>query len=245
MDVAYLAAQSWKAAYLTFAEQRIYDSNIDYITPNYIYTLEIIQQLLNRTKKIVCYTTCELWNNLSGYIAPSTAPDFSPLTNEYCLSKLLLWNKIKELRQVNDAYNKVIFIHPFYFNSIYRSSYFLFGKIFASILERKPVEVGNLNFYRDIVHAKLVVQQSIQQQQDCVVGSGRLTNVREFVKDLYRLNDMNFEEMVRETSPFPSGKEKLIMAQVNWDYTYQDLLRDTQEDITQYRKEHGYDRQPH
>ncbi len=38
-------------------------------------------------------------------------------------------------------YNKVIFIHPFYFNSIYRSEYFLFGKVFKSIMNKEKMKV--------------------------------------------------------------------------------------------------------
>lgn len=236
IDFDYLKNHEWNSVYITFAEQRIYEPNIDYITPNYFYTLKIIESVLNNSKKIVCYTSCELWNELSGYIDINTDPKFYPLSNEYSISKLLLWNKIIELRKSNNIYNKVIFIHPFYFNSVHRSKYFLFGKIFDSIINKKKINVGNLNFYRDMVHAKFVVKKSIEQNQDSMVGSGKLFNVKEFVKILYQMNFMNFDDFVTENSSPIVGKEKLIMAKVDWDYTYQDLLFDTHEDICSLRK---------
>jgi len=231
IDLNYLRDNKWESVFITFAEQRIYDANIDYISPNYIYTMDIIRSLLASSDKIVCYTSCELWNELTGYISKDTPAKFYPLNNEYSISKLLLWNKIIELRTTNKEYNKVIFMHPFYFNSVYRSEYFLFGKIFDSIINKRKINVGNLNFYRDMVHARFVVQKSIDLNKDSMLGSGKLFNVRDFVKDLYQLNEMDFEYFVKEDMSMPSGKPKLIMADVSWNYTYQDLLKDTQNDI--------------
>lgn len=231
VDFEYLKSQKWDAVYITFAEQRIYDPGIDYITPNYTYTMQIINALLNNSQKIVCYTTCELWNDISGRISLDTHPKFSPLTNEYTISKLLLFNKILELRKIDSLYNKIVFVHPFYFNSVHRNEYFLFGKIFKSIKENKKIKVGNLDFYRDMVHAKFVVNKSIESGSDLMVGSGKLFHVRTFVKDLYSINDMDFEEFVQEGMIGPVGKDKLIMANVSWDYTYKDLLTDTQIDL--------------
>lgn len=234
IDFSYLKNNSWNSVYITFSEQRIYETNIDYITPNYFYTLEIISSLLENSNKIVCYTSCELWNELTGHISLDTPAKFYPLNNEYSISKLLLWNKIKELRKTDSKYNKVIFMHPFYFNSVYRSKYFLFGKIFDSIINKTKIIVGNLDFYRDMVHAKFVVNKSIEQTKDCMIGSGKLFNVKQFIKDLYKINNMDFNNFVSESISVPTGKEKLIMASVDWEYTYQDLLEQTQEDIKKY-----------
>lgn len=241
VDLKYLKNNKWESVYICFSEQRIYDSSIDFITPNYIYTMQIIDSLIENSDKIVCYTSCELWNELSGYIRIGTQPKFYPLTNEYTISKLLLLNKITELRKLNNLYRKVVFVHPFYFNSVYRNEYFLFGKIFNSIINKQKIEVGDLNFYRDMVHAKFVVEKSIESKQDIVVGSGRLFNIRDFVKDLYYINGMEFNYFVQEnkSSNFPVGKEKLIMAKVDWEYTYQDLLGETQKDIEQNGRING------
>lgn len=234
IDLNYLKNNSWDSVYITFAEQRIYDKGIDFITPNYLYILQIINALLENSKKIVCYTTCGLWNDLSGYITLDTKPKFETWNNEYVISKLLLWNKITELRKVNSLYEKVIFMHPFYFNSVYRSEYFLFGKIFNSIIKKQRIEVGNLDFYRDMVHTKFVVKKSIEQSQDTMMGAGKLFNIKDFVKDLYEMNNMDFSYFVKENNPLTFvSKERLMMAKVPWSYTYQDLLSDTQIELKQ------------
>lgn len=238
LDFNFLENNSWENVYVTFAEQRIYDPNIDYISPNYLYTLKIIESLVRKCKKIVCYTSCELWNELSGHISVEMEPRFFPLNNEYTISKLLLLNKIKELRKIDSVYNRVIFVHPFYFNSAYRSKYFLFGKIFDSILNEKKIEVNNLDFYRDMVHARFVVKKSIETNIDCMVGAGKLFNIRDFVRDLYTVNNLDYFDLVKENVGNGGGKPKLMMAKVDWEYSYSDLLRETQEDLME--RKNGY-----
>jgi GDP-D-mannose dehydratase len=233
IDFNYLKSTQWDSVYITFAEQRIYEKNIDYITPNYLHTLKVIRALLQNSKKIVCYTSCELWSNLEGKISLDTPPSFD-LKNEYTISKLLLWNKVKELREINDLYKKVIFIHPFYFNSVKRSEYFLMGKVFKSILNREKIQVRNIDFDRDMVHASFVVKKSIAATTDCMVGSGKLFNVQELIQNLYAVNDMDFYEFVEEAGDW-SPPNKQITADVNWRYTYNDLLRDTCRDIEQFK----------
>ncbi len=233
IDFDFLKDNVWNAVYITFAEQRIYEKNIDYITPNYLYTLKIIESLLKNSNKIVCYTSCELWGESSGHISLTTKPNFNT-NNEYAISKLLLLNKIKERRLIDDMYNKVVLIHPFYFNSVYRNEYFLFGKIFDSIINHKRINVGNLNFYRDMVHTSFLVKKSIEQNNDCVIGAGKLFHVRDFIKDLYKLNELDFDYFVTEETNMPN-KQKLIMADVEWEYSYDNLLSDTIRDI----KENG------
>jgi GDP-D-mannose dehydratase len=231
LDFSYLQSDDWDGVYITFAEQRIYDRDVDYISVNYVQTLNVIDAVLERCNKVVCYTSCELWNDLSGFITPNTPPQFMPLSNEYTISKLLLLNKVIERRKSNQLYNKVVLAHPFYFNSIHRTKYFLFGKIFDSILNRKQITVGDLDFYRDMVHTRFVVEQSIAATKDVVIGAGRLFNVRDFVRDLYTANDLEYDNFVRETPSDLPSKQKLIMARVGWDYPYSRLLRDTQNEI--------------
>jgi|LauGreDrversion4_2_1035121.scaffolds.fasta_scaffold02986_14 GDP-D-mannose dehydratase len=235
IDFNQLKNQKWDSVYITFAEQRIYDENIDYIYPNYLYTLDIINSLLDASNKIVCYTSCELWAQCAGKISSSTEPKFRLINNDYTISKLLLFNKIKNLRKYNEAYNKVIFMHPFYFNSIHRSNYFLFGKIYDSIINKKKIQVGNLNFYRDMVHASFIVEQSMSSTQDSVVGAGRLFNVRQFIQDLYKINNVDFDSFVIEESKHLLDNQKLIMADVVNDYTYEKLIFDTQQEILNYK----------
>ena len=229
IDFDYISRERFESAYLTFAEQRIYEENIDYIDPNFRYTLEVIEKLLDKTDKIVIFTSCELWSNISGVITNHTNPDFN-ISNQYTLSKLLLFNEIKRLRNYDSRYNKVVIVHPFYFNSVYRSKYFLFGKIFDSIVNGKKIEVGNLNFYRDMVHTKFLVKKSIELDKDSMIGSGKLFNVRDFAVDLYDSFGMSYAEYVKE-NPNLIPNDKLIRADVSWDYSYQNLLEDTIEDL--------------
>lgn len=222
-------SMNFDSVYITFAEQRIYEDNIDYIGPNFNYTMTIINNLLDYSNKIVLFTSCELWSNCSGVIDIDTTPNFD-IKNQYTLSKLILMNEIKRLRKIDSRYKKVILIHPFYFNSVYRSEYFLFGKIFDSIINNKRIEVGNLNFYRDMVHTKFVATKAIELNKDSMMGAGKLFNVRDFVIDLYESFGMKYSDYVLENDNIKPN-DKMIRASVNWDYTYNNLLEDTINDI--------------
>jgi len=232
IDMNYLKNNEFDSVYITFAEQRIYDSNIDYITPNFLYTINIINSLINNSNKIVVFTSCELWSNKTGIISNDTKFDYD-VNNQYTVSKMLLANEIKRLRNLDDKYNKVKLIHPFYFNSVHRSKYFLFGKIFNSIIANQKIEVGNLDFYRDMVHAKFLVEKSISSEKDMVIGSGKLFNVREFVIDLYSNFDMNYYDYVKEDK-INKSNSKFLRANVDWEYSYNDLLNDTINDIKNF-----------
>lgn len=236
IDISFLKENKFSSVYITFAEQRVYDKNIDYITPNYLYTMQIIDSLIENCEKIVVFTSCELWSNKTGIVRLDTDFDFN-VKNEYTISKLLLNNQIKTLRTTNQLYNKVVIIHPFNFNSAYRSKYFLFGKIFDSILNKKKINVGNLDFYRDVIHAKFLVQKVIETKSDLIVGSGKLFNIREFVIDLYKSFGLDYFDLVTENKNNLSG-DKLLRASVDWDYSYQDLLNDTIDDLKKYYEEH-------
>lgn len=232
IDFNFLRDNIFDSVYITFAEQRIYDSNIDYITPNYLYTIAIIDSLINNCNRIIVFTSCELWSNSVGTIFLDSKFDFDP-NNGYTVSKMLLVNEIKKLRELDEKYNKVKLLHPFYFNSIHRSKYFLFGKIFDSIVNKTKIEVGNLDFYRDMVHTKFLVERAISVESDSMIGSGRLFNVRDFVIDLYNSFDMDYFDFVKEDRTQKSNS-KFIRADVDWNYTYNDLLNDTVEDIKKF-----------
>lgn len=237
IDFNYLKNNQWDSVYIVFAEQKIYDLNVDYITPNYINTLNVIESIINNSNKIVCYGSCMLWEKLIGKININDNPDFNLncKSSEYTISKFLLLNKIKQLRAINDEYKKVIFMHPFYFNSVHRSSYFLFGKIFDSIINKKKISVDNLNFKRDMISPKFVVEKSIELNSDALMSSGKLFHVKTFVKDLYYLNNMKFDEYVEENNQQPIEKLQIV-GNVDWDYSYEKLIKDTQDDILSVRK---------
>lgn len=231
IDMNYLKNNKWDSVYITFAEQRVHINDIDYITPNYTYTLEVIENLIDNSNKIVIYTTCEMWNKYRGKVHTNSEPLFD-YPNDYVKSKIMLRDKIYELREIDKKWFKVVIIHPFYFNSVYRRRGFLFGKIFDSIINEKPIEIGNTNFERDMVHTKYVVKRSIESKKDEIVGSGILFNVNKFIKDLYKEFDMDYNFYVTENIDTKDNhSQKWYYSYQEEIYTYERLLQDTVEDI--------------
>jgi GDP-D-mannose dehydratase len=198
--------------------------------------MDIIEKILDVSSRIVIFTSCELWSKSSGIISIDTPPNFD-ISNQYTISKLLLFNRIKELRKRDERYRKIVLIHPFYFNSVHRSNYFLFGKIFDSIIKEKQIEVGNLDFYRDMIHTKFMVEKCMDADKDLMMGSGKLFNVRDFISELYHIFDMPYSEYVKESMTVKPN-DKFIRADVNWNYSYNDLLEDTIKDIENARKKY-------
>lgn len=233
IDINFLQNNNFESVYFCFAEQRIYDESIDFISTNYTYTLQLIKNIIHNSKKIVIFGTCELWSNLSGLIRLNTNFNFN-INNRYTLSKFILIDEIKRLRSIDKNYNKICIIYPFYFNSVYRTQYFLFGKIFDSIINKNKIEVGNLDFYRDIIHTNFFVKKTIEAESDLLIGSGKLFNIRQFVKDLYISQDLDYNELVKENLNIPSNN-KLIKSEVDWEYNYEDLLNETINDINIYK----------
>lgn len=230
IDMSYLENNVWDSVYITFAEQRVHLNDVDYITPNYLYAKEIINKLSINTKKIVVYSTCELWNNKVGCVYLKDDLNYT-YSNDYCLSKEMLINYIKSEREENRL-NNIIIIHPFNFNSTYRKSGFLFSKIFDSLINKVPIEIGNTYFYRDIVHAKYIVERSIMSTDDDLVGSGRLFFINDYIRDLFKYFNMNYNEYVKENINTKSiHSEKLYYSYQKNIYTYDNLLSDTIEDI--------------
>ena len=102
------------------------------------------------------------------------------------------------IAEIKDKFNNVIILHPFNFNSIYRKEGFLFYKIFDSIINEKKITIGNTYFYRELLHPKYVVEQSINANSDNLIGSGRLIFVNEFIRNLYSYFKMEYEDYVTE-----------------------------------------------
>jgi nucleoside-diphosphate-sugar epimerase len=229
VNIEYLKDNKWDSVYLTFAEQRTSMNDVDFITPNYTYTKEIIDNLVNSSKRIVVYGTCELWNNYVGEV--SIENDFNYIyQNHYCLSKNMLVDIIKIKRNI-DKWKNVIINYPFNFNSTYRTKDFLFGKIFDSIINKKKIEIGDTYFYRDLVHTKYIVERSLKSTEDEMIGSGRLHFVNDFIRDLYKHFDMDYEEYVKETKSKSRHSQKLFYSKQDNIYTYDMLLNDTIQDI--------------
>lgn len=197
IDYSYLSSQHWDSVYICFAEQRTFMANDplnqEFNDVNFFLVKRVIDNL--KANRIFYYSTAELWNDLSGPIHTDTPFQFKP--NNYTLSK---YNITVELLNKN-KYPNVSIVYPFNFNSIYRKSGYLFSKIFESIIEKKPITIGDTYYYRDIIHPYMVVDSTLKHDktgEDFIVGSGRLTYVKDLIVELYRRMGMDYNQYVTE-----------------------------------------------
>jgi len=206
-----LTEHEWDAAYICFAEQRTYLANSDspsvrsmFYDTNVTKTLELIDALHPVCRKIFYYSTAELWNASSGPVGPSDPYSFH--ANHYTGSKseasLVLRNK--------SSYPKVSIAYPFNFNSVHRRGEYLFGKIFKSILNGSPTTIGDVDYYREMLHPTMVVEATLESAErdpvgtDIVIGSGRLVHVGDFIRRLYLRFGMEMEKMALQDPRNPS-----------------------------------------
>jgi nucleoside-diphosphate-sugar epimerase len=179
--------------FITFAEQRTYiGDDLELFTKtNVDYTLKIIDFFKDKCNIIIWYSTIELWNNCEGQITINTPFNYN--YTSYIKSKEIITNILKEKYS-----NKVIIIYPVNFNSIYRKGDYLFAKIISSLLNNKKIKIGDINFKRDILHPKFIVNGSLYATKSKIIGSGQLINIRNFVIELYDSMGMNFNDYVKE-----------------------------------------------
>lgn len=190
IDYKFYEDKFYDRIFLVYAEQRTYLGKSDlFYDINVTYTLEVINFFKDKCNKIIIYGTSELWNNCNGLIDINTPFNYNH--SDYIKSKEILIEKTQDIENL-------IVIHPCNFNTIHRKGDFLFGKIFNSIINEKPIEIGNTYFYRDMIRPELVVERSILSDKDEIVGSGRLTFVNQFIRDLYGMFNLNYEKFVTE-----------------------------------------------
>jgi nucleoside-diphosphate-sugar epimerase len=222
--------QQFDRVFLTFAEQRTFLTSGYHVfkETNVDYTIKVIKEMVPYTKTFVVYLTSELWNNYAGEIN-LTMPffyNFSP----YIGSKEMLHTEILKLRSEGVD---IKMVYPFNFNSPYRTPGFLFSKFMGVILHGKHITVGDLNFNRDIVHPKLIVDASLNTERDVIVGSGNLINVRQFYIDLLSNFGINYNEYVtEEANIFVNTREPYYL---NTEHKYNNLLNDTIDDIRKFK----------
>jgi nucleoside-diphosphate-sugar epimerase len=213
LDLDALTKTRWDAVYICFAEQRTYLANaIDENTRNMFWntnvdkTLQIIERLQEVTDKIVYYSTAELWNNTSGPVKVTDPVSFHK--NNYTESK---WHITQILRD-KEKYPKVSILYPFNFNSIHRGDQYLFGKIFKSIVNKQPVTIGDVQYYRELLHPQMVVDASINATAgvDEIVGSGRVVYVKDFIELLYMYSGLSYNDMITEDNTKESIYRKNI-----------------------------------
>lgn len=224
--------EEWNDVYLAFGESRKSGINHDeYNLVNYDLTKKYIDILRFTSKKIVCFSTCELWGNYTGPVDTGLIWDYK--RNPYTDSKKKISEYILGLNL-----NHIMISYPFNFNSPLRTNDFLFGKIFKSIIEKKRIELGSTNFKRDIVHPRFLTHRILEMKNHEVIGSGRLTNVRNFIDDIYRRFGMNSQEWITETIT-QNSHEKITEYYANTVKTqsYESLLDETIQDLKNYRSQ--------
>lgn len=194
--------QNYDRIWITFAEQRTFLNEADFIDVNLHYTLEVIDSLKDYCKNIYIFSTSELWNQYEGPIDLSLP--FKYDHTPYIKSKELLCNEITNNRE---TYPNVRIIYPFNFNSIHRKPGFLFYKIFNSILIKSKEEIGNIDFNRDLIHPSILVNESIKTESDRIIGSGDLFNVKNFVQDIFTGLDLDINDyLIFKESNFLNNK---------------------------------------
>jgi nucleoside-diphosphate-sugar epimerase len=218
--------------FLLFAEQRTFlNKNIDFFTQiNVDYTLEVIENLKEICNNIVVYSTSELWNKYDGCISIENKYDYNE--TPYIKSKEILCSIINSDRK---KYKNVIIVYPFNFNSVYRKEGFLFGKIFDSLLNNKKITIGDVDFERDLIHPKFIVDKSIQTNCDVIVGSGELINVKKFIIDLFKLYYKKFDDyiVINKENNLKNKRNNYFSCIKN--STYEELLKETIKDLYEYK----------
>lgn len=216
--------------YICFAEQRTYIQNDKklFFDINIDYTLNVIKHFSKISNKIIIYGTSELWNNHNGPIDINTT--FNHKQTDYINSKRLLVEIVKKL------YPNVIILHPFNFNSIYRKDGFLFSKIFDSIINEKKITIGNTYFYRELIHPKFVVEQSIKAESDMIIGSGRLTFINDFIRKLYLHFNLDYNKFVIEDFKENITTNENIFYLNSKQVLYNNLFEETIKEINMLKK---------
>jgi|LakMenEpi03Aug12_release.lakeMendotaPanAssembly.Ray.scaffolds.fasta_scaffold517969_1 nucleoside-diphosphate-sugar epimerase len=216
--------------FLAFAEQRTFlNEDVEFFNKtNVEYTLNIINNIKYNSKKIVVYLTSELWNQYEGGIDISMP--FIHNNTPYIKSKEILKKEIDIIREKEGI--NIQIIYPFNFSSPYRKEGFLFSKMLDVILNKNKITVGDLNFYRDIITPRIVVNNSYEVDNDVIVGSGVLVNMREFYSDLLGNFNIDYNEYITENKDIHINTREPYYLKTENKYKY--LLTDTIYDIKKY-----------
>jgi nucleoside-diphosphate-sugar epimerase len=228
IDVNSIINDGYENVYILFAEQRTFLNENDdfFLKINFYYTLDLINKIKDYVKRIVIYSTSELWNNYEGEV--SIDLKFNYNYTPYIKSKEILCNYINDNKK---DYQNIHIVYPFNFNSIYRKQGYLFSKIFDSLINKNINYVGDLNFSRDIIHPSIIVRESINTNQDILVGSGELINIKDFVNELFQLHNVNPNDYIKlnNENNLPNHRKNYLSKIKYSDYT--ELLNLTYDDI--------------
>jgi len=227
--------QNWNKVFLCFGESRKFiDDQTQYEKINYSLSKHYINSFKDNSEYIYVFSTCELWNKHSGQISlelPKDHWDTSYLNSKRKLSDFIL------LEQTKNKLNNVKIIYPFNFNSPFRNKNFLFGKIYNSILNKEKISIGNTYFYRDMISPSYFVKEILNTYEHKIIGSGRMIFVNDFIRDLYKSFNLEYENFVTEES------NKFNEYSINKEYylktnrclqNYSELLSDTTIDLKNF-----------
>lgn len=220
------------SVYVLFAEQRTFlkEDELFFSKINVDYTLEVVNFFKEISNKVTIYSTSELWNDYEGEVGVE-APfkyNYSP----YIKSKDILCSYINENRS---KYSNVNIVYPFNFNSPYRREGFLFSKIFNSVIQKMPITIGDINFYRDITHPSIITKNSISSNKDMLIGNGELISIKKFVEDIYKNFGLKYEDFViSNTQNNLSNSRKNYFSKIKYS-SYSELLDLTCYDIQKYK----------
>jgi nucleoside-diphosphate-sugar epimerase len=211
IDLTGLSNSRWSEAHVCFAEQRTFLAKSEdtairdlFYTTNIIKILEVIQCLQPVCDRIFYYSTAELWNRRSGPISPNDKYCYH--SNHYTETKATASTILRD----KTRYPNVSIVYPVNFNSTLRSEGYLFAKVFRSIIDCQKIQVGDVDFFRDMVHPSMVVHMvkaSVENDSvgsDIIAGSGRVVHVGDFISRLYSEFGMNVAEMMHIDSSQPS-----------------------------------------
>lgn len=222
--------EKYDRVYITFAEQRTFNVNLteeDFVSVNVDLTSKIIDYFSKISNKVLVYGTAELWNNHNGPININSKIDYK--YSPYVKSKEILYEEIINKRN-KFQWSNVSIIHPFNFNSLQRKSGFLFYKIFDSLTSKKVINVGNLDISRDLIHPKYLVSRSLMINDDSIVGSGKLTNIKSFISELFEYYNLDYKDYVvsdKNATSNHSGNQFWL----DTDDIYDNLLNDTIQEL--------------
>ena len=222
----------WDLAILAFGENRkglepyeLYEEiNVD-------LTFKTLDFLKDKCSRIIVFSTCELWNKHFGGIDLETPMNF--YETNYTKSKFEMTRRILDNKE---KYPNVIILYPFNFNSTERSKDFLFGKIFSSIINKEKIEIGDTYYYRDIFHPNFIIEEILNASGHKIIGSGRLTFINDFIRDLFRIYELSYEDLVEEKldhfKEYEIKYEYYLKSRLPL-YSYSRLVEDTIKDINQ------------
>jgi nucleoside-diphosphate-sugar epimerase len=228
IDFVKIKKNNYDSIYLLFAEQRTFlnEGESFFLKINFDYTIKIINELKNYCNRIIIYATSELWNNYDGEVSVNLKFDYN--YTPYIKSKEVLCNYINDNKK---EYQNVHIVYPFNFNSIYRKEGYLFSKIFDSLINQNINTVGDLNFIRDIIHPSIIVKESMNTNEDILIGSGELINIKDFVNDLFHLHNLNYDDYIKSDSKNNlSNQRKNYFSKLKYS-NYNELLNLTYYDI--------------